>query len=180
VQHAGILVGMLLVALAGSARIFGRAFGSLRFWTISGCIASAIALAGLVAAGLIGPGWPLAANVIVLGAANGAFSIAAIASMMRLAGEGQARREGTRMGLWGAAQALAFGFGGLLGTALSDLARLVVNEAALAYAIVFGLESMLFIVSARLAAGIREPSPDPRTGQRVHPLKPIAQETAHA
>lgn len=180
VQHAGILVGMLLVALAGSARIFGRAFGSLRFWTISGCIASAIALAGLVAAGLIGPGWPLAANVIVLGAANGAFSIAAIASMMRLAGEGQARREGTRMGLWGAAQALAFGFGGLLGTALSDLARLVVNEAAFAYAIVFGLESMLFIVSARLAAGIREPSQDPRTGQRVHPLKPIAQETAHA
>lgn len=84
------------------------------------------------------------------------------------------------MGLWGAAQALAFGFGGLLGTALSDLARLVVNEAAFAYAIVFGLESMLFIVSARLAAGIREPSPDPRTGQRVHPLKPIAQETAHA
>jgi BCD family chlorophyll transporter-like MFS transporter len=179
-QHAGILVGMLLVALAGSARIFGRAFGSLRFWTISGCIASAIALAGLVAAGLIGPGWPLAANVMLLGAANGAFSIAAIASMMRLAGEGQARREGTRMGLWGAAQALAFGFGGLLGTALSDLARLVVSEAALAYAIVFGLESILFIVSARLAADIRERSPDPHADYRTHPIEPIAQETAHA
>ena len=46
--------------------------------------------------------WPLKATVAVLGASNGAFAIAAIASMMRLAGEGRASREGVRMGLWGA------------------------------------------------------------------------------
>jgi MFS transporter, BCD family, chlorophyll transporter len=38
------------------------------------------------------------------------FAVAAIGSMMALAGEGRGRREGTRMGLWGAAQAIAAGF----------------------------------------------------------------------
>ncbi len=161
-QHSGILIGMLLVAFAGSGKIFGRRFGSLKFWTITGCLASGIALAGLVAAGMVGPGWPLDANVMLLGAANGAFSIAAIASMMRLAGEGRARREGTRMGLWGAAQALAFGAGGLLGTSLSDLARLVMETPAAAYALVFGLEALLFVIAARLASQIQE-SRSPRT-----------------
>lgn len=177
-QHSGILCGMLLVALAGSGRIFGRRLGSLRFWTVSGCIASGFALAGLVAAGVAGPGWPLRANVFLLGAANGAFSIAAIASMMRLAGEGEGRREGTRMGLWGAAQALAFGSGGLLGTALSDLARLVIQDTALAYAVVFGLEALLFILAARLASQIREPAV---AGETQHtPPQPLAPGGAHA
>ena len=179
-QHSGILIGMLLVALAGSGRLFGRVLGSLRFWTVSGCIASALALAGLVAAGLIGPGWPLLANVMLLGAANGAFSIAAIASMMRLAGEGRARREGTRMGLWGAAQAIAFGFGGLIGTALSDLARLVVSDIASAYAIVFGLESLLFIVAARMAAHIREPESAGSVLESDGKQPSMPAETAHA
>ena len=76
--------------------------------------------------------------------------------MMRLANEGRARREGTRMGLWGAAQALAFGAGGLLGTGLSDISRALINDTALAYATVFGLEALLFVVAARLASQIRE------------------------
>jgi BCD family chlorophyll transporter-like MFS transporter len=177
-QHSGILCGMLLVALAGSGRIFGRRLGSLRFWTVAGCIASGFALAGLVAAGVAGPGWPLRANVFLLGAANGAFSIAAIASMMRLAGEGESHREGTRMGLWGAAQALAFGGGGLLGTALSDLARLVIQDVALAYAVVFGLEALLFVVAARLASQIREPDPLPVPSESSP--QPLTQGAAHA
>lgn len=178
-QHSGILCGMLLVALAGSGRLFGRRLGSLKFWTVTGCIASGFALAGLVAAGVLGPGWPLRANVFLLGAANGAFSIAAIASMMRLAGEGEGRREGTRMGLWGAAQALAFGGGGLLGTVLSDVARLVIDDVAIAYALVFGLEALLFIVSARLASQIREPAPTYQS-QNPSPPQPLSQEAAHA
>jgi BCD family chlorophyll transporter-like MFS transporter len=113
VQHGGAFIGMLLAAFAGS-RLAGRQLGSLRSWTIGGCIASALALAGLVAAGLVGDAWPLKTTVFALGAANGAFAIAAIASMMRLAGEGRKSREGVRMGLWGAAQAIAFGVGGLV------------------------------------------------------------------
>ena len=151
VQHGGVLAGMILVALVGH-RFAGTALGSLRAWTVGGCLASALALAGLVAAGLVGPGWPLKLNVFLLGVANGAFSIAAIASMMRLATEGRHAREGVRMGLWGAAQAVAFGLGGLVGTGASDLARWLIGSPGLAYASVFAFEALLFVAAALLAA----------------------------
>ena len=161
VQHGGTLAGMLLAALAG--RRFGSAsFGSLRVWTVGGCIASCVALAGLVIAGLgAAPHWPLRANVFLLGVANGAFSIAAIGSMMALAGGGQggrAAREGTRMGLWGAAQAIGFAGGGVIGTAASDLARWWLGAPGPAYAAVFAAEAVLFVVSAWLAAYIVVPA----------------------
>ena len=158
VQHGGVLAGMLLAAFAGG-RFGGREFGSLRSWTVGGCIASALALFGLVAAGLLGPVWPFKATVFVLGVANGAFSIAAIGSMMRLAGEGRARREGVRMGLWGAAQAIAFGLGGLAGAAASDLARELIESPGAAYASVFFVEALLFLAAAVLAARIGQPTP---------------------
>jgi BCD family chlorophyll transporter-like MFS transporter len=153
VQHGGAFAGMVLAALAGS-RLAGRQLGSLRAWTIGGCLASALALAGLTAAGLLGGHWPLKANVFLLGVANGAFAIAAIASMMRLAGEGRASREGVRMGLWGAAQAIAFGIGGLGGAAASDLARWMIADTGSAYAAVFGAEAVLFVAAALMAARI--------------------------
>ena len=59
---------------------------------------------------------PLRASVFALGVSNGVFAVAAIGSMMALAGQGAGAREGTRMGLWGAAQAVAFGLGGFAGT----------------------------------------------------------------
>ena len=67
---------------------------------------------------------PLEFAVVGLGVFNGMFAVAAIGSMMTLAGDGKKEREGTRMGLWGAAQAIAAGFGGLLGTILVDMMRL--------------------------------------------------------
>lgn len=162
VQHAGVLVGMLLVALVGSRFARGRA-GSLKLWCVGGCIASAIALAGLAFAGHMGPPWPLKANVFLMGAANGAFSIAAIGQMMRLATEGRASREGVRMGLWGAAQAIAFGFGGLLGTAASDLAHWLIASSGVAYGCVFAIEAVLFVAAALLASrmqiGINQAKP---------------------
>ncbi|MCM0045687.1 MAG: BCD family MFS transporter [Burkholderiaceae bacterium] len=153
IQHGGVLAGMLLVALVGSRFARGRA-GSLRLWCVGGCIASAMALAGLAVAGHVGPPWPLKANVFLMGAANGAFSIAAIGQMMRLATQGRAAREGVRMGLWGAAQAIAFGFGGLIGTAASDLTHWLIPSSGAAYGTVFALEAMLFVGSALLASRI--------------------------
>ncbi|MEY2688879.1 MAG: hypothetical protein RL375_3077 [Pseudomonadota bacterium] len=150
IQHGGVLVGMLLATLAGRT-IAGRSTGSLRLWTIWGCVCSGVAMLGLVLAGLVGPGWPFTANVVVLGMANGAFSIAAIGSMMALASEGRHASEGVRMGLWGASQAVAFGLGGLVGTAASDLARWLIPSPGLAYACVFAGEALMFFVSARLA-----------------------------
>lgn len=155
-QHAGVLAGMILVALACSGAGRGR-FGSLRAWTIGGCIASAAALSAVALAGVVGPGWPLRPTVFALGVANGAFAVAAIGSMMALAGAGRRAREGVRMGLWGAAQAIAFGLGGFLGTVAADLARYLFGAAAPAYASVFAAEAALFLVAAALAAGVGAP-----------------------
>ncbi len=157
VQHGGVLLGMILVAAAGliGARMPLasplRHMGSLRAWTVGGCIASALAMLALTCAGFAGPGWPLKVNVFVLGVANGAFSIGAIGSMMKLAAQGHASREGMRMGLWGAAQAIAFGLGGLLGTAASDLAHFLIASPGAAYAWVFAFEGLMFLVSAVMA-----------------------------
>ena len=153
VQHGGVLIGMLLVAVACSV-IGGRRFGSLRNWTIGGCVASAIALFALALGGVIGPGWPLRASVFVLGIANGAFAVAAIGSMMALVAKGRESREGVRMGLWGAAQAVAFGLGGFLGTVAIDLTRMLIASPAVAYGTVFAGEAALFLLSAVLAARI--------------------------
>jgi len=147
-QHGGVLAGMILVALAG------QRLGLLRAWSVGGCLASALCLASLVGAGIVGPGWPFKATVFLLGVANGAFSIAAVGSMMRLAGEGKPGREGVRMGLWGAAQAVAFGLGGVVGTGASDLAHWLLGESSVAYSSVFAAEALLFVVSAFLAAKI--------------------------
>jgi BCD family chlorophyll transporter-like MFS transporter len=150
VQNGGVMLGMIVVAIAGSA-IGGKRFGSMRFWAVGGCIASAIAFLGLACAAHMPEVWPLRANVFFLGLANGAFAVAAIGSMMGLAGSGTEKREGTRMGLWGAAQALGFGIGGFLGTVAVDLARLLLEVPALAYSIVFIGEGLLFGVSAMIA-----------------------------
>ena len=167
VQHGGALLGMLLAAFAGR-----RGFGSLRAWVLGGCAFSALTLFGLAAAGVFGGVWPLKANVFLLGVGTGAFSIAAIGSMMRLAAEGGGGAEGLRMGLWGAAQALAFALGGLLGTGASDLARWLLADVGSAYAAVFALEGLMFLVAAQLAAAV-EPSPAP-----LHPR--VSANEAHA
>ncbi len=158
-QHGGVMAGMLLVALGGSLAGAGRRAPSvrtqaMRAWTMGGCLASAVALAGLACAGLAGPAWPLQANVFALGVANGTFAVSAIGAMMGLASQGRGSREGVRMGLWGAAQALAFGAGGLLGTGASDAARAAFGAPAPAYAAVFACEAALFLAAAWLAAGV--------------------------
>jgi MFS transporter, BCD family, chlorophyll transporter len=168
VQHGGTLAGMLLAALAGR-RVLGVGFGSLRVWTVWGCAASCVALAGLAFAGFGGSAvtaaWPLRANVFLMGVANGAFSIAAIGSMMALASQGRGSREGTRMGLWGAAQAIGFAGGGLIGAAASDLARWLIGAPGPAYACVFAAEALLFVAAAWLARRIDVPVGEPPPGR---------------
>ncbi|MEO0328195.1 MAG: BCD family MFS transporter, partial [Pseudomonadota bacterium] len=46
VQNGGVMLGMIIVAVAGSA-IGGRRFGSMRTWAVGGCLASAVAFIGL-------------------------------------------------------------------------------------------------------------------------------------
>ena len=149
-MSSGTLIGMLIVAVICTAGAHTRA-GALRAWTIGGCVASALMLLTLAVAGLVGPSWPLRPTVFALGLANGAFAVAAIGSMMGLVGRGRQSREGTRMGLWGAAQAMAFGLGGIAATATVDLARWLTGSVTLAYGFVFVLEAVLFVVATLFA-----------------------------
>ena len=52
------------------------------------------------------------------------------------------------MGLWGAAQAIAFAVGGFLGTVAVDISRLYLADLATAYGVVFAAEGTLFLIAA--------------------------------
>lgn len=166
-QHSGALMGMILVALIG-ARL-----GTMQSWIAGGCIASSLGLCALALAGILGPVVPIQPVVFVLGFANGTFAVSAIGAMMRLAGA-QPGREGVRMGLWGAAQAIAFALGGLFGTGASDVARQVLGAPDLAYASVFLAQAALFLIAAFQARQLEQPSAAPRQAWQFGPLNPPA------
>jgi BCD family chlorophyll transporter-like MFS transporter len=151
-QNGGVFLGMLIVGIAAT----GLRIGSLRSWVVAGCLGSAACLGALTLLGPLGPGAPLVPVVVALGFFNGMFAVAAIGSMMALAGEGRNAREGTRMGLWGAAQAMAAGFGGLLGAASVDALRALMNDDAAAFGTVFLAEAALFMAAAFMATRIMD------------------------
>lgn len=152
-QNGGVFIGMVLVGVMAT----GFKIGSLRAWVIGGCFGSAAMLVTLTLLGQVGVGAPLMVAVVGLGFFNGVFAVAAIGSMMALAGEGRGAREGTRMGLWGAAQALAAGFGGLVGAASVDVMRAgVTTSDATAFGTVFLIEAALFIAAAYMALRVME------------------------
>ncbi|RVT81968.1 MFS transporter [Rhodobacteraceae bacterium CCMM004] len=147
-QNGGVFVGMLIVGIAAT----GLRLGSLRAWVVAGCIGSAAALLLIAALGQAGLGL-LVPAVVLLGLFNGMFAVAAIGAMMALAGEGRSDREGTRMGLWGAAQAIAAGFGGLVGAGAVDVLRTLTDTPA-AFGMVFAAEAALFVAAALMAAQV--------------------------
>ena len=168
IQHAGVLGGMILVGVGGSLRQKTggkRAADGMRLWIVGGCAGSALMLVGLILAARTGPGWPIAANIAALGLANGVFAVAAIGAMMGLAGADGGQREGIRMGVWGAAQAIAFALGGLMGAIGLDLGRALIGSTARTFMIVFAAQAVLFLVAASLAlrstARRRQPLPSP-------------------
>ena len=155
-QNGGVFLGMLAVGVLAT----GLRIGSLRAWVVAGCLGSAAVLLALALAGQAVAHGLLVPLVMALGLFNGMFAVAAIGSMMALAGQGRHAREGTRMGLWGASQAIAAGFGGLTGAALADLMRGVLPVES-AFGAVFTLEAALFLAAAAMAARILGPSRAP-------------------
>jgi MFS transporter, BCD family, chlorophyll transporter len=150
-QHqGGILLGMIVTGIGGSA-FSGRRPDGLRIWVIGGCLLSAVGLGMLGLAAVNGPPWPLGLNVFVLGLGNGVFAVAAIGAMMGLAGAGETTREGVRMGVWGASQAIAFGLGGLTGAVGVDFARHALGNDGSAFQVVFAIEAAAFVLAAFLA-----------------------------
>ena len=156
-QHGGVFAGMVLTGLVGT--LWSRRYdGALRTLTVAGCAASALALGGLSMAAASGGDWPLRSNVFALGFANGCFAVAAIGSMMALAGAAGRQRTGMRMGLWGAAQAVAFGLGGLVGAAAVDVLRLATGNIALSFGSAFAAEGVVFLIAAAIALRVSVPS----------------------
>ncbi|MDJ1016320.1 MAG: BCD family MFS transporter [Paracoccaceae bacterium] len=153
-QNGGVFLGMLIVGIAAT----GIRIGTLRTWVVVGCLGSAVSLTII---SIIGPtGIPaLMPATVALGFFNGVFAVAAVGSMMALAGQGRASREGTRMGLWGAAQAIAAGFGGLLGAAAVDVLRNV-TDTPTAFGLVFFVEACVFVAAAAMALRIMETRPE--------------------
>lgn len=145
IQHGGVMLGMLAAALL-SAR-----FGSLRVWAAAGCVASAMALLVLANAPWWGGVPLLQGTVFALGVANGVFAVGAIGSMMAMTAADTTRGTGIRLGVYGAAQAIAYGVGSLGGGVASDLTIAAMGDAARGYVAVFGAEAVLFIVAAFMA-----------------------------
>ena len=153
------MIAMALLAWRAGRRSEQAERALLRSGMINGCLASALAMGAVAMGGVVGPGWPIKPAVFALGAANGFFAIAAISSMMALARQGHASREGVRMGLWGAAQAIAFALGGLLGTLAVDVARAALGSPVPAYTLVFFGEALAFVLAAALGAAVsRQPA----------------------
>lgn len=138
-KDGAALLGMIA---AGALSTFG--VGSLRGWAVIGCVLSALGLIALAAT------LPIMPSTMLLGLGNGLFVVGAIGSMMRLAAE-QPGATGTRMGVFGAAQAVAAGLAGLLATGILDVARVGFDDAT-AYGIVFTLEAILFLAAALVAS----------------------------
>lgn len=147
-MHAGALLGMLVVFITGLVQ---RSTATTCMFMIGGCVGSGLSLAALGYGGLQGTSWPLELNVMVLGFCNGIFAVAAIGMMMGLASEGERAREGTRMGVFGAAQSMGFAIGAGFGALALDALRAVTGQLAQSYSTVFVLEGALFLVAAMLA-----------------------------
>jgi MFS transporter, BCD family, chlorophyll transporter len=148
-QHGGALVGMIFGAVAASR------FGSLPRWAAAGCVGSALALLSLSVMPTLGSVAGMKASIFALGLANGVFAVAAIGAMMGLTVKGRAGGAGLRMGFWGAAQALAYGAGGFVGAALSDVARTLLGSPAAGYVVVFLLEAVLFVAAAGIVLSVQ-------------------------
>lgn len=152
-QHGGVALGMILTGIGGGT--IGPRLGlGPRDCIVGGCVGSALTLGGLAMAAAAGPGWPLVPTVFALGFMNGVFAVAAIGAMMAYAGgsgaKGTTGAEGSRVGLWGAAQAVAFGIGGFSGAAGLDLGRTLLPTSQ-AFTAVFAVEAALFLAAAALA-----------------------------
>ena len=152
-QNGGVFVGMLTVGIMAT----GFKIGSLRRWVMSGCYGSGAILLLICLSGLTSTELNFTYLVVALGFFNGMFAVSAISAMMALASssEGRGQREGTRMGLWGAAQAIAAGFGGLTGAVLVDITRSFFADAP-AFGAVFIFEAALFFAAALMAMRVIE------------------------
>ncbi len=169
--HGAAFAGMCCVALLTRRRTASRKFpvASLSVWTLMGCVASGAALAALAYASAAGALSMIRPLVVCLGLANGVFAVATVGAMMDSATMEEPGRAGMRIGIWGAAQALAFALGGISSTSLVDGLRIFTHSSSGAFAAVFIVQSALFLTAAGFSLrGALRGSAGRRSLDRLH------------
>ena len=159
----GTLIGIILIILCLSKFRIGFAslsivknerLGSEKFWLITGCIFSAFSLFMISLLGLTyrDPGI-LNSVVFLFGISNGVFTAGILGTMLHLASRGSdGNNTGTRMGIWGAAQAYATMIAVFFSTVLVDILGLMMNSLPSVYGIVFLTAASFFIAAAFLGS----------------------------
>ena len=159
----GTLIGIILIILCLSKFRIGFAslsivknerLGSEKFWLITGCLFSAFSLFIISLLGLTyrDPGI-LNSVVFLFGISNGVFTAGILGTMLHLASRGSGdNNTGTRMGIWGAAQAYATMIAVFFSTVLVDILGLMMNSLPNVYGIVFLTAASFFIAAAFLGS----------------------------
>ena len=162
-HKVGTLIGIILIILCLSKfRIGFRSFsifknerlGSEKLWLITGCLFSALSLFIISLLGLTyrDPGI-LNSVVFFFGISNGVFTAGILGTMLHLASRGSGdNNTGTRMGIWGAAQAYATMIAVFFSTVLVDILGLMMNSLPSVYGIVFLTAASFFIAAAFLGS----------------------------
>ncbi len=145
IHQRGLLVGMLATAAVAPR------MGTSARWASAGCVLSSLFFVLLACSPLTGSTLVLKATLVALGFGNGMYSIGALASMMALTADKTDGKAGLRMGVFGAAQAVAMGTGNFLGAAGSDVARASLGSSTGGYVAVFAVEALLFAIAAVFA-----------------------------
>ena len=159
----GTLIGIILIILCLSKFRIGFAslsivknerLGSEKFWLITGCLFSAFSLFIISLLGVTyrDPGI-LNSVVFLFGISNGVFTAGILGTMLHLASRGSGdNNTGTRMGIWGAAQAYATMIAVFFSTVLVDILGLMMNSLPSVYGIVFLTAASFFIAAAFLGS----------------------------
>ncbi len=159
----GTLIGIILIILCLSKFRIGFAFlsivknerlGSEKFWLITGCLFSAFSLFIISLLGLTYRDPAILNSVVFLfGISNGVFTAGILGTMLHLASRGSGdNNTGTRMGIWGAAQAYATMIAVFFSTVLVDILGLMMNSVPSVYGIVFLTAASFFIAAAFLGS----------------------------
>ena len=159
----GTLIGIISIVLClskfrigfGSLSIVkSERLGSEKLWLITGCLLSALSLfiISLLALTFTEPNL-LNSVVFIFGISNGVFTAGVLGTMLHLASRGSGdNKEGTRMGIWGAAQAYATMIAVFFSTLLVDILGLIMTSLPSVYGIVFLTAASFFIASAYLGS----------------------------
>ena len=159
----GTLLGIISIVLClskfkigfGSLSIVkNERLGSEKLWLITGCLFSALSLFIISLLALtFAESSALNSVVFFFGISNGIFTAGVLGTMLHLASRGSSdNKEGTRMGIWGAAQAYATMIAVFFSTLLVDILGLIMTSLPSVYGIVFLTAACFFIASAYLGS----------------------------